>query len=393
MKLKQSLLGLIFICTGAFLANSCKKDDGINLDPIELDCDHFKTGQTLTDDPDRDVDYLITCVMDVEADIVVKAGVVIQFAENAGINVTETGSFNAVGTSDNRVRLEGSSSEKGFWKGILFNSNSPNNLLKHVVVNHAGGSSFNTNDDKAAVIIWADAQLDIQNCNIGNSANYGISAIYTNSNWSISSTRIQQCDKAPAVFLPPYLASFDGSNNFNGNPENYLLVDLGTEPVTSSLTWRKGTIPYRITSTFSLFKELTVENAILNIEPGTEIQFEDNTGLWIDETASLMAKGTASEPITFRGVNQTAGSWTAIYFDGNTTQSEISHATVSHAGQTLDYENSGILMRINPPLTLSNITFNDISGCSVFNKDVALNPNLTTSNLTHNNTAGSLCHE
>lgn len=397
MKTSTSFLATLLFTGAVFFFSSCKDKndpDGVDPGPIQLDCDHFKTAQTLTDDPERAVDYYVNCVMDVEAAIVVGAGVVIEFAQDAGINVTETGSFNASGTAASRISFTGENKDVGSWKGILFNSNDTNNRLQYVNISHAGGAAFNTNNDIASVIIWADTKLEIDHCTISEGGNYGVSAIYTNSNWNISESTISSCNNAPAIFLAPYLASFDGSNEFAGNANDYLLIDLATQSITSDLAWKKSSVPYQVTSTFSFFNELTIDNSTVTMEPGVSVAFEDGTGMMVEDDATLIANGTSSEPINFTGVTETAGSWTSIYFNANaSTNNAISNATISYAGAELDGENSGVLMRVNPVLSLENIIFNDIAGCSVFNKDVALNPNLNSSNLTHNNTLGTLCHE
>lgn len=395
MKTSTSLLGLYLLSFVVFSFSSCKKEKVDEpLGPIVLDCDAFKSAQSLTDDPDRAVDYFIDCVMDVEADVTVGAGVVIEFGSEAGVSVGSTGSFSVNGSSADPVVLRGENPVNGYWKGILFDSGNLKNKLHHVTLSHAGSSAFNSNGDQAAVVIWADTKLDIQNCSITQSGNHGISAIYTNSDWSISNSRIVSCENAPAVFLAPYLASFDGSNSFTGNANDYLLIDLATQSITSDLTWKKASVPYRVTSTYNFFFELTLEEADVTVEAGTTVMFEEGTGLRIDANSSLRAEGTASEPITFTGSTESAGSWKTIYFDDpNTTSNLLRHVNVNYAGADFDGDRSGILMRVNPTLELDHVTFNDIAGCSVYNLDVALNPNLTHSNLVHNNTGGTLCHQ
>lgn len=394
MKTRSSFFILLLVL-GVLGSSACKKEPvDVDLGPIELDCGAFASAMTLVDDPDREVDYYVSCVMDVDADIVVNAGVVIDFGQDAGINVRETGSFRAVGTAAAPITMKGETSAKGSWKGILYNANNTKNRLSYVNLSDAGGGSFNTNGDIASVIIWADTKLEIDHCTISNGGNYGISAIYTNTDWSLSNSEITTCANAPAIFLAPYLAALDGSNMFTGNTNDYLLIDLATQSITSNVTWRKATVPYRITSTFSFFTELTVDNATLTIEPGTNILFEASTGLMIDEDAALIAAGTASDPISFGGVVASPGSWSGIYVNASTLiTNEISHASIQYAGAELDGEKAGILMRVNPTLSVSSVAFNDIDGCSIFNKDVMTNPNLTTTDLTHTNTAGTLCTE
>ena len=178
MKTRKLLLGSILGLGLLSTITSCEKPEDLDptKGPITLDCDYFETNQTLTDDPDREVDYFIDCLMFAEADIVIEPGVVIEFGSDAGIEIKSTGSFSAVGTSSAPISFTGKSKVKGSWKGLLFDSNDTKNKLHNVDINYAGGGTFNSNGDKASVIIWRLAKLSIQASSIMNSASYGISA-------------------------------------------------------------------------------------------------------------------------------------------------------------------------------------------------------------------------
>src|SRR5690606_8439617 len=119
-----SLIGTLFI-------SSCSKDDDtieevvLQIDPpIVLDCNFFKENRVLINNPNAPVDYLITCVMPVRADIIIEAGVVIEFEQDAGIEVDDFNIPNASlavnGTSDKPVIFRGVQKEKGYWRGIMF---------------------------------------------------------------------------------------------------------------------------------------------------------------------------------------------------------------------------------------------------------------------------------
>lgn len=398
MKTKHfgSLLALLFMC--ATFWGACQKDDDTpdpaDTSPIQLNCDDFKSAMTLEDDPDRPVDYTVTCLMDIEAPITIQPGVVVQFEADAGWYVRNNGSLRAVGTDGARIELTGTASTPGAWKGLLFDSEESRNQLSYVDIRYAGGGAFNSNGDLAALVLWNATSLALDHISIQQSASKGISAIYGAANWSLTQSRITGCADAPVVCLLNYLSVFDNTNDFTGNAADHILLDLATNSLTTDLTWKKSSVPYRVTSTFNLFTELTLENADVVIEAGTQIQMEDGTGLRVDRNSSLQALGTADAPIQFSGVTPSAGAWSAIYFDANATLSnELRHVNIRHAGAELDNEKSAVLMRVNPTLRLDHVNFTDIDGCSIYNKDVQLNPNLTTSNLTHTNTTGEFCND
>ncbi|MEO1714491.1 MAG: hypothetical protein AAFU60_14255, partial [Bacteroidota bacterium] len=75
-------------------------------------------------------------------------------------------------------------------KGLLVDSEAAGNTLEFVDIRGGGGGAFNSNNDISALVIWADTKLTIRSCQILESGGYGISAIYTNSNWSIEESLV-----------------------------------------------------------------------------------------------------------------------------------------------------------------------------------------------------------
>ncbi len=71
-------------------------------------------------------------------------------------------------------------------------------------------------------------------------------------------------------------------------------------------------------------------NATLTIEPGTEIVFENNGSLELNASA-IHATGTASDPIVFKGKDQTKGYWKGIILYGK-TDNQLVYCTIADAG-------------------------------------------------------------
>lgn len=63
---------------------------------------------------------------------------------------------------------------------------------------------------------------------------------------------------------------------------------------------------------------ITLRDARLVIQPGTEVRFDQGTGLRIDSDGILDADGTEQEPILFTGTSQSRGWWNGLYFRGTT---------------------------------------------------------------------------
>src|SRR5690606_16346996 len=172
--LKHFFLLFILVGLGACTSDDEGSDPIVEQfnDPIVLDCDFFQQARVLTDDPFAPVDYIITCNMQVTAPIKIEPGVVIEFEQNAGLDIddyhTANGSLSAIGTADKPIILRGVQKTKGWWRGIMFDTESHLNELTYVQIEDAGGMSFNSNGDKGAVHVFADSQLKMTNSTISN---------------------------------------------------------------------------------------------------------------------------------------------------------------------------------------------------------------------------------
>ncbi|XOB98818.1 hypothetical protein ACMC9I_01620 [Deinococcota bacterium DY0809b] len=87
--------------------------------------------------------------------------------------------------------------------------------------------------------------------------------------------------------------------------------------------------PYRVTD------DLTVEDGgRLVIQPGTTLEFAQDTGLYVRGHGALVAVGTASDKILFTGASQVRGYWNGIVFeqDANSFDNELKYAEIAYAG-------------------------------------------------------------
>ncbi|WP_439132351.1 hypothetical protein [Polaribacter sp.] len=78
-------------------------------------------------------------------------------------------------------------------------------------------------------------------------------------------------------------------------------------------------------------------NKTLTIEAGSKIYFHDNSGLIIDDKATLKVNGTLSQKVTFEGdrlenrFSQTPGQWGTIWMRAGSKNNEIKHAEIKNA--------------------------------------------------------------
>ncbi len=370
------------------LASSCKKEDPNNPAnlPEILECGAFNQDRTLTNDPNKPIDYIVDCLIDIgNAKIVIEPGTVIVFNAGTGIAVEGAGYLNAVGTASAPIIMKGELDQKGIWRGIYVNSSSPLNELTHVHIDHAGGDSFNSNGDLGAVVVWAEARLKMHNSRITNSGSNGINATYNSITLDLKDNIFEDNIRYPLFISQFNIPQMDVNSSHDGNGEDFIAVESSSAGG-NNVTIQKLDVPYLFKS--SSFNDFTY-NVNVEIEAGTRIEFENQTHLRINENGSLKAVGTSTEPIIFTGTDNVPGSWAGIHMYFTTSPlNELNNVLIEYAGQGSD--NVALYLWANPRIKVENSTFKDIEGCAIYH-GASNASNFTSNNITFDNVGTQFC--
>lgn len=101
-------------------------------------------------------------------------------------------------------------------------------------------------------------------------------------------------------------------------------------------------------------------NAKLIIEPGVTILVKSGAGIVIENTGTLIAKGTAADNIVIESEQNVAGVWKGIYIRSNDVLNEINYCRISNGGSgSFDGNSSNranIRVALNAKLKLQNST-------------------------------------
>ena len=303
---------------------------GTNIQPVTLDCNYFTQARTLANSPAA-IDYIVPtgCVLDVTAAVVIEPGVVIAFQENSGLGVYDNGSLRAVGTSTQPIVFQGATRTKGLWRGIYFDSPSLNNQLDHVVVEDAGGNYVYCCGD-AATIRLHSGKLGIKNTTLRNGAGIGIIATVSGSFGAYENVTITTHDEYPAVFHLERVGETDGTgSDYSGNAQSYFFVEDGD--MDSDVTWPKANIPYLLEG------NVLDVTANLVIAAGTEIAMLEGAGIGVYDQGTFDVRGSAADPVVFRGFQAVAGYWRGVHIESNSLSNKIDHAVFSDAGSNYVY--------------------------------------------------------
>ena len=399
--MQTQLIGILTMLVFILFSSGCQPKDIIEeCNAITINTSNFfKTNQRLIDHCQKGdgVDYIIEAesvygYYEVEGELVIEDGVTIVFKEDAGLSVRGTGVIKTLGTSAKGIVLRGESNNNiGTWKGVYVESNKSNSF-SYTTIKGGGGDSFNSNNNKGNLIIYAGAKIAVNNCQFMNSPTYGVNIdYYTNVDITSFMSNHFLDNGTPLLVRGNNANIVDATNRFSNNTNNYVQVIVGTE-IRTAQTWQALEIPYRLYADGGFTLQEVGNNGSLTIAKGATVEFESQTGFKVNTTGAFIAKGTSGEPITFRGSNATAGYWNGIQFwFTQNPLNEISYANIEHAGSG----DGAIYMWADPKLTIKDVSFKSISSCAFYDAPKGTagtnNPKLTQSNNTYTNVGSQYC--
>lgn len=288
--------------------------------------------------------------------------------EGALIEIDSEGSFNAIGTAENPIRIFGEVATPGYWDAIKFDdSNNPLNELVHVHISDGGGDVH-----KGMITLTSDAMVVINHCVIENSARYGI---YTSSGSvkipDFYNNVISGCSDHPMYLKFEQLYYLDGTTDFIDNGDDSY-VEVQTGAIENDVTWEKLSVPVFFNSAY-----LDIE-ADVTVEPGSSFIMGSGAKIKVKPEGSLNMVGTLDEPITFTGDVSSPGYWEMIFFDGsNNPLNQLEYVNISYGGNSsranlwcagssrIEVGNSSFNHSGNYGIYIGrNVNFNDIGGNS-----------------------------
>jgi hypothetical protein len=331
-----NLIIIIFIFS-LFLP-SCSDDDSTDM-PQTIACSDV-LNDAVWEDRGEGVDYVIDCVIDVNAKLTIEPGVTIKFSNNAGIIINSGGSLSAIGSVDKPIILCGDVDQAGVWKGLYFKSNSVLNELNYCTITNGGSAGFDVSTQfKSNIRVRNSAQLKIRNSIISKSAKDGIyvDGLDTDSNNPITAfnnnTFIDN-QNYPISAIASTANILDGTSSiYSGNSFNKVLLRGGR--MYGNHTWKKMNVPYLVQSIASV--GYYSDNGNLTIEPGVLVEFTDDSGLCTGDYSTgswLKAIGTASERIRFTGETTLPGAWKGIAFQSTSPNNQLSYIDISYGGSS-----------------------------------------------------------
>ncbi|TDO02783.1 hypothetical protein [Sunxiuqinia elliptica] len=375
---KSKVTLILWITLFSVVMFSCSEDEDLKPDeeeilpPIELPCNYFTEDRVLVNDPQRPVDYLIDCYMNISGStsINIEPGVVIAFESDAGMRIAGTTHFEAVGTSSEPIIFTGTSKNKGHWRGLMFYSSNSNNVLQYALIEYAGGKEFSSSSPVygGSIAVAHETAISFDHVTISKGKSHGMQLTGRASSVATANLKIAGNDGVPVQVAAYQAHILDESSEFYGNSSNFVNIVSDNYEIKETVSWKKLDVPYLVDSRVHLNN-----NGHLTIEAGAEVQFKPQGYLQAASSSnshnvSLKIKGTADEPVHLKAHN--GSNWGGIYYAFTQEENVIDHAVIEHAKG--DYpvgnkSNSGaIYMHANPKLQISNTTFKDLPNYAAY---------------------------
>ena len=304
------------------------------------------------------------------ATLTIQEGTNIEFESDAGLSIANDGSaLVATGSASNPILMTGTEEQAGFWKGVGIYSSNAQNEMTYVEVAYAGSDTWSITgtDTAAAILLETGASLTLANSTVRNSGALGL---YGNGGADLSgftgNTFTDNAD-APVRVSAPAAGYLDGASSFANNVGGY--VEIYGQDVTASMTLAalEDDVPYRFSGSTRVGG-----GAQLTVSSGVEMEFTADAGIAVEDNASsLVAAGTAADPITMTGSQTQDGWWKGIGFYSTNQSNELAHVELAHAGSstwsiTGTDRAAAILLEGGSRLTLTNSTVRNSGAYGLF---------------------------
>jgi hypothetical protein len=291
----------------------------------------------------------------VTSSLVIQEGTTITMCAASRIDVSASGSMTAIGTLTNPISFVGETAAQGFWQGIRFSSNNPNNQFDYVTVRD-GGSYWAF--QYANVNVSTQAQLSLTNSTISNSDQLGLYASETATLNNFSNNTFSNNGTYGVEISANQISSMDEASNYNvNNVEPF--INVRDAVVNGNHTWKKTSTPY-------LFNGSTQIDGALTIEPGAQLQFESAAALTINLSGSVTAIGTLSDPIVFEGRFASSGYWRSLNIRSNNPNNQLAYVSFEDGGQYWAQDYSSLYITTGARVEMNNCSISNANSWGMY---------------------------
>lgn len=260
--------------------------------------------------------------------------------------LSDVATFKFNGTETEPIVFQGADPQAGSWAGLsVGNKATSNSYLEHVFVRHAGGIDNYAFDANSDVVLKNVTFEDNKKGVFLNGVSFGEGS---------TALTIKGTKEAPLTIPANAMVTIPDNSDFSGNDDDHVLID-------SPRMETSGTIP-KINVPYLSQRGVFLANSVdVTFSAGVTIKFAADTTLYLSylsDVATFTIAGTAEDPVTFTGADETAGSWDgAIVGNKASSSSIIKHAKFLYGGKS-----DGANLSTDIPLEINNSSFENSSG-------------------------------
>ncbi len=294
---------------------------------IDADINADRVLENIVTDPEQ-ADYIVKAMINVNAKLSIKPGVVIVFEEDKGLKVGQNGKLIAIGTEAEPITFTGKEEEAGYWAGIMLLSSSTDNEISFAKINYAGSIAIYPFSHNTAVGVADQAYLRLSNTSIEYSQENGLfvasaGAVDMSNNYFANNQMIN-------IVLPVSQAhKMDTETTIVAVNEqvNYVTLRGDRLELAEEVSWnRLSNGAY-----YHVIEEVSVLSG-LRLQEGVQLRFNAYEFFRIMPGGYLHAKGTEANPIRFDIDVQTGANWGGILFKSPSNENLLEWVEVHHAG-------------------------------------------------------------
>lgn len=340
-------------------------------------------------------DYIVPKNIAVKHELTINPGVVIAFERDVTFSVSDGSMLVAKGTADKKIRFIGVNQTKGYWAGIMLNSQSNANVMEHVEVLHAG-SKIMFDNKKVGMALFKYSQIALENVLFAQNDGYGLYVYSEAILRDFATNTFSNNSEAGILLSTENVAKLDAASVFtSGNGRNVVEINtefIGDNVSKDEITWGgfADKTPYR------LLKSVAVRTG-WKLNPGVTIEVARDESIIINEHAYLLAKGTANQKITFTGAGNAAAYWQGILSHSASNQNSIEYAEIKNAGSKTIISGTRANLALygdNATMTVKHTRISGSGGYGIWvGYGSTLNDDAPTSNTFDGNAQATIEHE
>ncbi|HSF54477.1 MAG TPA: hypothetical protein VLA71_12030 [Algoriphagus sp.] len=300
---------------------------------------------------DQLFDYLVTKDIEVAANLLIKPGVRVAFEAGAKLTVSTNGILIADNrTSQGTIVFQGKSAEKGYWEGILIESQSEHNMLWGTEIRDAGQMD-------AALKVAPGGNITVISSKIYHNSKFGIILPEDASFAEFKVNEIYDNTDGPLVIAAERVALLSSENtikdgNIRVSPGR---IDNGLEHIWPNFT-----------SQYDLLDDLVVTAASTwAISDGAHVNVANDRAIRIIQGSKMVLLGLDGKPVVIEGMTKEKGAWRGIYLDNSQgNSSSIIKAEIRHAGSNAISGSEPATLKIgtNGSIAISRTVFDQGKG-------------------------------